>query len=188
MTALTTWPGPTKPTDVALDAGVLYVGTTPVAMGATRGGLTFDPGVTEREYDWDGKTSPVAGTERVTAYDAKITGKIVGMSSALLLQLYPGSTKTTDAGPPSVDTITPINAAKIIPGDTGYLQNVCLIHLLSDGSIEQVIFAVAKVISPKFNATDKNEGEIDITIRAYLASTETDTTKCPFIQTITAAA
>src|SRR5690242_14995414 len=99
-TQLTTWPGPTKPADVALDAGVLYVGDTPVAMGATRGGLSFDPGVTWRETDWDGKTTSIAGQERIVEYNSTITGKIVSLSSTLLQQLNPGSTKTTVTGPP----------------------------------------------------------------------------------------
>src|SRR5690242_1029032 len=190
VTELTTWPGATKPADVALDAGVLYVGDTPVAMGATRGGLTFDPGATTREYDFDGKMTPIAGTERVTDYKAVITGKVISMSSTLLQQLNPGSTKTTVAGPPSVDTVAPIKAGTPLDGTTGqptsgYLSNVCLIRRLASGKIEQVIFPVARVTSYKISGTDKSEAEIDLTIQAYLASTETDLTKCPFSMTVT---
>ena len=185
MPAPTTWPGPTKPTDtdLALDAGVLLVGAA--AFAGTRGGLAFDPGITIRETDWDGKTTSIAGQERVTEYNSTISGKILGFSSATITKLAPGATKTTVVGPPPVDTIAPINAATPIDGTTGYLTDVYLVRRIADGKIHIVHFPVARVTSYKESGSDKSEAEIDITIKAFLASTETDTTKCPYEETVT---
>src|SRR5690349_680429 len=105
MTDLVTWPGRPKPTAEILDAGVLFVGATPAAFGAFSGGLSFDPGITWRESEYDGKTTHVAGDDRIAQYDAKITGKVKDVSSTLIAMLEPGSTKTTVPGPPAVDTV-----------------------------------------------------------------------------------
>ncbi len=87
MTAPLTGYTSSLPSDVLLDSGVLYVGAT--VFGAFAGGLKFDPGVTYRAADFDGKRSPVKGLDRVTMRMPKISGTYTLAYTYLL----PGSTE-----------------------------------------------------------------------------------------------
>src|SRR5574337_953607 len=123
------FPGYVKPSDLMIDAGVLYVGATPAGMGATRGGIKFDPGATMRNVPFDGKTTDIAGLDRITDYNAKITGKMIDLSGPSLQQLHPGST-SSDSG--SEHIVTPIDATVMLSaGD--YLTDVTWIGRAQTG-------------------------------------------------------
>lgn len=151
-----------------LDAGMLYVGSTPVGWGPTRGGLTFDPGIETRIPEWDGQSTPIDGTARVTTYMSKITGRIADKSAAALGRLLPGYTSDGSTN----NVIRPRDARGFIAtGDT--LADVLLIHRGSDGNAAGVWFRKAIVESWKLAAEDNNEGLFDISILALLPTTDT---------------
>jgi len=174
------FPGYVAPTNLMIDAGVLYVGASPLGMGATRGGIKFDPGAEMRNVPFDGKTTDIAGLDRVTAYNAKFTGKMIDLSGPSLQRLNPGST-SSDSG--SEHIITPIDATVMLAaGD--YLTDVKWIGRAQTGGTVEVLFAHAIVEKFSVSGTDKAEAEVDISIKAVLAATETNLNACPFTMTL----
>lgn len=168
------------PTDVLLDSGVLYIGTK--VWGAFAGGLKFDPGVTYRNMDFDGKRSPVKGLDRVTMRMPKITGTVI--------QLTPASTATIGAGIAELDPGAAINATGAYSGSTSYepksagqllvsgdyLANVRCIWqrggaTASTGSYVQVRFPSALCTKYDITAQDGSEAAIAIEIEARLDPT-----------------
>lgn len=152
-----------------LDAGMLYVGSTPIGWGPTRGGLTFDPGVQTRIPEWDGQSTPIDGTARVTAYNSKITGRIADKTGLSIGRLLPGYTSDGSSGNNVID---PRDARSFIAtGDT--LSDVLLIHRGSDGEEAAVWFKKAIVESWTMAGEDNNEVLFDISIMALLPTTDT---------------
>lgn len=163
------WPGYKKPRTQLVNAGVVYVGETAVGMGATEGGLTFDPGREMRNVPFDGKTTDVAGLDRVITYNSRITGRWKDISAEFIQMLEPGSASDGSSG---TNTITPIIAHKFLTqGD--YLKNVTFVGLCSDGKTRRVFMEWAIVESYTLATTDKEEGLFDVAIKGVLGP-ETD--------------
>jgi len=158
MTAPLTGFTTTFPDDVVLDSGVLYVGTT--VLGAFAGGLKFDPGITYRNIDFDGKRSPVKGLDRKTMMMPKISGTVIQLSTANVSQVEPGATDTA-AGEQSgaQSSYAPVAAGELM---TSYLQNVRAIWLRGNGDYVQVRFPSALVT--KYDVTSQDGAEIAIAI------------------------
>lgn len=95
MTAPLTGYTSALPDDILLDSGVLYINTT--VFGAFAGGLKFDPGVTYRNADFDGKRSPVKGLDRVTMRMPKISGTVIQLSTTNVGQIEPGAATQSGA-------------------------------------------------------------------------------------------
>jgi len=110
MTAPLTGYNSDFPADVLLDSGVLYIGS--VVWGAFAGGIKFDPGVTYRNTDFDGKRSPVKGLDRVTMRMPKITGTVI--------QLPAAATANAAGGITTIDPGAAINATGAWTGSTSY--------------------------------------------------------------------
>lgn len=150
-----------------VDAGMLYVGSTPLGWGPSRGGLSFDPGITMREPEYDGKSTPVDGTMRVTKYESRITGQILDKSALSLGRLLPGY--TSDGSTDNV--ILPRDARGFIStSDT--LSDVLLLFRGSDGVAAGVWFSKAIVEKWDLAAEDNNEGLFNISILALLPTTD----------------
>lgn len=160
-----------------VDAGMLYVGTVPIGWGASRGGLTFEPGAATRFPEADGITTPIDGTGRVTGYESRITGRIMDASPASIMRMMPGSTSDGSA---SNNAITPINARTFITtGQT--LEDVLLIYRVSDNTYEATYFRKAMVERWNQSGPDSDEGQFDISIRALLTDTQ-DPAEPPFLK------
>lgn len=168
------------PADVLLDSGVLYVGAA--IVGVSRGGLSFDPGKQYRNTDFDGKRSPVKLLDRITGYDAKLSGNMLEFGAEELVQFEPGS--VNDAATP-VATITPKAAGTLlVTGD--YLSNVRLVFERGGSTgaaplYAAVLFPCAMVTQYSVKGADNNEAEIAITIEARLdATAPTVPSTCPY--------
>lgn len=161
-----------------LDAGMLFIGSTPVGWGPTRGGLTFDPGITTRIPEWDGQSTPIDGTGRVTKYESRITGKIADKSAVALGRMLPGSTSDGSTGSAGTNIIIPRDARSFIStGDT--LQDVLMVNRGSDGNAAAVWFKKAMVEKWTWAGEDNNEVLFDISIMALLPTTD-DVNAPPF--------
>lgn len=160
-----------------VDAGMLYVGTTPVGWGATRGGLTFEPGSNVRFPEADGITTVIDGTGRVTGYESRITGRIMDASPASIMRMMPGATSD---GSSTNNAITPISARTFIStGQT--LSSVLLITRTSDNQYEATYFRKALVERWNQAGPDSDEGMFDISLRALLTDTQ-DPTDPPYMK------
>ncbi len=162
MTAPLTGYTSSLPSDVLLDSGVLYVSST--VFGAFAGGLKFDPGVTYRAADFDGKRSPVKGLDRVTM--PKISGTCIQLSTANVAQIEPGAATAVTGAWTASTSYAPLSAGQLLAsGD--YLSDVRCIWqrggaTSSAGSYVQVRFPSA--LCTKYDITGQDGAEIAIAI------------------------
>jgi hypothetical protein len=153
--------------DFLLDAGMLFVGSTPVGWGPTRGGLTFDPGITTRTPEFDGLTTPIVGQPRVTEYQSVISGNIADKTPESVARLLPGSTSDGSSN----NVIRPRDARSFISsGDS--LTDILLVHRGSNGVPEGVWFKYGLVQTWSQSGDDNNEVIRAVTIIALLPATD----------------
>lgn len=165
------------PDDILLDTGVLFVGSTPV--GASRGGLSFEPGRETTNVEFDGKRSDIKGLDRVSRWNSMISGTFIEFDETDIARLEPGSTSAAVGG---VTTITPKVAGTLFAsGD--YLTNVRLVYQRGNGAYAAVLFAsaFAKKWGP-MRGQDKGEAEIPVELHARLVvAANGDVPKCPYV-------
>ena len=170
----------TLPTDVLLDSGVLYIGAT--VWGAFSGGIKFDPGVSYRNVDFDGKRSPVKGLDRVTMRMPKISGTIIQLTPTAgapvaggVAQIEPGAVTQAAGAWTGYTSYEPKDAGQLLAaGD--YLTDVRAIWQRggatnTTGSVVQVRFPVALVTKYDIAGQDGAEAAIAIEIEARLDPT-----------------
>jgi hypothetical protein len=172
------------PTDVLLDSGVLYIGST--VWGAFSGGIKFDPGVTYRNVEFDGKRSPVKGLDRVTMRMPKISGTIIQLSPAAITtptpvmsggvaQIEPGAVTQAAGAWTGYTSYEPKDGGQLLAaGD--YLTDVRAIWQRggatnTTGSVVQVRFPVALVTKYDIAGQEGAEAAIAIEIEARLDPT-----------------
>ena len=174
------FPGYVKPTDVMVDAGVLYKrdpdGSSLIGIGPSRGGLTFNPNGTIRNIEFDGKTTPIAGLDRFTERNAEITGTFIDLSAANFGMYEPGST-SAESG--SVLRISPLKSTEFLTaGD--YIYDVLWIGRAQDNRIKVVGFPCGLITKYQISAEDKNEAGAELTIEARVPEDATDINICPY--------
>lgn len=166
MTAPLTGYTSSLPSDILLDSGVLYVGAT--VFGAFAGGIKFDPGVTYRNADFDGKRSPVRLLDRVTMRMPKISGTVIQLSTTNVAQIEPGATVAGTGAwtGTAASSYAPKAAGQLlVSGD--YLSDVRAIWqrggaTASAGSYVQVRFPSA--LCTKYDVTGQDGAEVAIAI------------------------
>ena len=164
MTAPLTGYTSSLPSDILLDSGVLYVGAT--VFGAFAGGLKFDPGVTYRNADFDGKRSPVEGLDRVTMRMPKISGTVIQLSTTNVAQIEPAAATTATGAWTGSTSYEPKSAGQLlVSGD--YLSDVRCIWqrggaTSSAGSYVQVRFPSG--LCTKYDITGQDGAEVAIAI------------------------
>lgn len=153
------------PNDVLLDSGVLYVGAT--VFGATKGGLQFDPGVTYRNVEFDGKRSPIRLLDRKMSMAPKITGTVLELATGNIARLEPGATTATTGAWTASTSYQPKRAAgNLASGD--YIADVRAIWLRGSGGFVQVRFPQALLTKYDITSQDAEEASIAIEIEARL--------------------
>jgi len=167
MTAPLTGFSTTFPDDVVIDSGVLYAGAN--KFGAFAGGLKFDPGLTYRNIDFDGKRSPVKLLDRKMTQMPKISGTVIQLSTTNVTQIEPGADGATGsvailaAGGWSGASVSyaPQRAGNLlVAGD--YLTDVRAIWLRGNGKFVQVFLKSA--LCTKYDITSQDGAEIAIAI------------------------
>lgn len=150
------------PSDALLDSGVLFVGSN--IVGVSRGGLSFDPGRSYKNLDFDGKRSAVKLLDRVEKFDAKISGTMLEFGTEELPYFEPGI--TNDTGTPTTVYTPKAASTLLVAGD--YQTNVRLVFERGSGKYCAVHFPVALVTQYSVKGTDNDVAEIAITIEARL--------------------
>src|SRR5688500_2956335 len=77
---------------LVLDAGMLYHLNT--QQGVLGGVVTFEPGPEWRQVPFAGKTNPIEGLDRITAYNSTLTVGFKEFTDARIAALIPGSVVT----------------------------------------------------------------------------------------------
>lgn len=174
------FPGYVKPTDVMVDAGVLYRrdpdGSSLIGVGPSRGGLKFNPGKTTRNIEFDGKTTPIAGLDRITEWNAEITGMLIDLSAQNFGMYEPGNTSASSG---SSLRIKPLQATEFLSVGS-YLYDVLWIGRAQDNRIKVVGFPCAMVTQYDISSEDKNEAGVSVTIQARIPEAATNINECPF--------
>lgn len=152
------------PANIIRGAGILTInGSTP--FGASDGGLSFDPGITWVNRDFDGKTSNVEAQDYIAFWDPKISGVVFPISTAKAAQYEPGSTSGVVT---TLTTITPQPSATELVGTTDYLSDVRLIYPLVGGGWVWVKFGRAIFTKYSIRGAKNDDAKIDIEISARL--------------------
>jgi hypothetical protein len=168
----------TTPEDVLVDAGLIYVGTpgdegTPMLLGASVDGFTFDPGKEFREMEFDGKRSPVVGGHRVTGYQSVISGTMLEFSDGQIPVYEPGAVVT--AGPPIL--VTPKDAGGFFV-EEDYVQNLWLFLQRGVSGYEKIAFDWALV--RKYTLVSKDKDEVKVAVEFLGCVLNTNLGKCPY--------
>lgn len=146
-------------TDALLDSGVLYVGAS--VFGAFQGGLKFDPGITYRNTDFDGKRSPVKLLDRKMMTAPKISGTVIQLSTTNVGQIEPGASVTATGAWTGSTSYAPKRAASfLVAGD--YLTDVRAIWLRASGGFVQVRFPAG--LLTKYDVTSQDGAEVAIAL------------------------
>jgi hypothetical protein len=174
------FPGYVKPTKAMIDAGVLYRrypdGSTLIGVGPSRGGLTFNPGRAIRNIEFDGKTSDIAGLDRVITYDSRITGTLIDFSHQNFGMYEPGHTSGVSG---SATRITPIQATEFLQKGA-YIHDLLFIRRVQDNSIAITGFPMALVVEYELSGEDKNEGGAQVTLKAMIPDDAENINDCPY--------
>jgi hypothetical protein len=174
------FPGYVKPTDVMVDAGVLYRrdpdGASLIGVGPTRGGLKFNPGKTIRNIEFDGKTTSIAGLDRITEWNSEITGMMIDFSAENFGMYEPGNTSGSSG---SALRISPLQATEFL-AEGAYIYDLLWIGRAQDNRIKVVGFPCALVSQYDISAEDKSEAGGNVTFQARLPVDATNINECPF--------
>lgn len=166
------FPGYGKPASWLIDVGLIGLGAvgSVVVFSATKGGVTFDPGIQYRHIEADGISTEFEGGHRIVKYDSHLKTKLKNLPSTMIKALLPGSTQATVS---SVTTTTPKAARALLTiGPSGhYIEDLWFIGNRSDGILAEVHIPRAL---PKFSiaTTDNNEGDIDVDFMAVLTDAQ----------------
>lgn len=159
------------PADVLLDSGIIYVGNT--VLGAFAGGIKFDPGVTYRNIEFDGKRANMKGLDRVTQRMPKISGTVIQLSTGNITQVEPGADVNATGGwtGATASHAPQASGTLLVSGD--YLTDVRAIWMrggttAATGSYVQVRFPSAICTKYDISGTDGSEVSISIEIEARL--------------------
>ena len=163
------FPGYTKPSELLIDVGVLYgrldgYGSTLLGVGATRGGLTFNPNRALRNVPFDGKQADIEGLDRYVADGAPtLVGNLLDFSRKALGILEPGST-SEDSG--SMARIEPLGNSVFLE-EGAYIADLLWIRRMKDSTLIDVIgFPRAIVTQYEEKGEEKNEIVAAVTIAA----------------------
>ncbi len=148
--------------DMLVDAGILYVDDpavpgTPMLLGASVEGFTFDPGKEFRETEFDGRRSPVVGGHRLTGYQSLISGTMLEFSDAQIPIYEAGAIK--DVGPP-IKFTPKAPGAFFAEGD--YVANLWLFLQRGTSGYEKIAFGHA--ICRKYTLVSKDKDEVKVAV------------------------
>ena len=165
-----------KPTGFIVDVGFIVVGDNLEAIGATVGGIKWDPKKTVREVEFDGKYGPIAGMQRTIKYEPMLSGKIKRGGADFISLLEPGAESDGSSGSDGnvitlLDARTPWTVDMMLEnvyyvgrqedGDTFYVH----FPRLDPGDVVELLYRVED-IAPR-NAFADYFGEV-----VYMQSTE----------------
>lgn len=173
----------TLPTDTLLDTGIMYAGAS--IFAASVGGIKFTPGRSTREVMFDGKRSRVKGLDRTSKFEPKITGTIVEMGPALVVELEPGAVAVGLSGGPAGFTTgyRPKQAGVLyVAGD--YLAAFRVIWQRGNGTYVQCRFFDGAVVDKwDVSGTDNEEAKISVEVCAVLDMTVSgrNTADAPYV-------
>ncbi|MES2524036.1 MAG: hypothetical protein V4617_15120 [Gemmatimonadota bacterium] len=177
------FPGYVNPDELLIDTGVLYgqldgYGDALLGVGATIGGLKFNPTRSLRNVPFDGKQADIEGNDRfVQNGSPTIAGNMLDMSRKTLGILEPGST-SADSG--SMARIQPAGNSVFLE-QGAYVRNLLWVRRMKGASLIDVVgFPVSIVEQYEEIGEEKNEIKVATTFSARLPKTATNIEDVPY--------
>lgn len=177
-----TFPGYVKPSEILIDVGVLYgrlsgYGSALLGVGATRGGLTFNPGRELRNVPFDGKMADIEGLDRFIGSSPTLTGNLLDFSRKSLGIFDPGST-SADSG--SMARIQPLSNSVFLGADA-YIKDLLWIRRMKDSTLIDVI-GLARALVSQYEEVgeEKNEVIASVTIAGRVPADATEIEGVPY--------
>ena len=139
--------------------GVLYSGFdtdagTGTKIGVSRGGLRFNPNLTIRNPEYDGKLANIVGLDRITFRNPTISGTMIELTKENLMMFEPGGATPT----------TLKDSGTFLAGPTpDYIQDVAVAFERPDGSVFGYNLPDALVTSYEV-AGQNSEGETEVSV------------------------
>jgi hypothetical protein len=171
------FPAYAKPSELLVDAGVLYCrdpwgSLALIGAGPTRGGLTFNPNRELRNVPFDGKQADIEGLDRfIASGGATLAGSLLDFSRKSLGYLEPGSS-STDSG--SMARVQPL-ANSVFLTEGAYIKDLLWIRKMKTSSLIDVVgFARAVVTAYEQVGEEKNEVLAQVTFTARIPEDGTD--------------
>lgn len=139
-------------------------GTTPIKLGGTRGGNTFNPNRVIRQMPVDGAVGPIKGFNRRQSSAPVLTVNLLEITEANLEKAIAGANSVV-AG--SFDKIT---GGEI--EDADYITNVAFATTLkgSDNPIVIVIQNALVMEAPEFSAVDEDETVLTVSFTGHVTA------------------
>jgi hypothetical protein len=160
--------------DIIIDSAVLLIDG--VQLSISRGGWTFDPGEEWEDYSFPGKTMSTVGARSLVRLKPTIKGTALLSGEDQITAYRPDGTWANHATIVGARTFTP-NALRAYLTDADYLTDVICIWKRIRGDYIAVEFPYAVCGNWGINATDADEGLIQITIEAVQDNAGTGTTR-----------
>lgn len=134
---------------------------TPRQAGATQGGIEYNPGVTQRQVDVDGRRSNVKGLWRVDMVEPTLKMSFIEARDPDLLQKYHGAA--------SIDTVglyARIRPDFIVDDDRDYWWNMVVIQTVSGYFLPKLYIIQNPHVSASeaMSQKDKSETVLPITV------------------------
>lgn len=157
------------PNDMLWDVAVFSkdVATVQTPQFVTRGGNAFKRNHENRQVPFDGSREPIAGLDRGIGARPEFSGTALQLDEVVAAMFLPKATTVTVAGPPAVNTITPVKHGIAI-AKTDMILKPRLTWARSGGGSVYVQFPYGLVMEWDINAQDKSEAEIPFRIEARL--------------------
>jgi hypothetical protein len=180
----------TMPADILIDSAVLKVsrGQVPTStpIGASRGGLQFNPGREMRSVEYDGRRAMKMGLDRVVSWAPQISGNLLQANAENIKALEPGNTSVITAGAGEADDVQKITPkpANAMLAEGEYLKDVRLEYRRGNGGTFAVCFPYGLVTQWQLAGQDNNEAEFSVTIEARGDADDSDDV-APFYYEIT---
>jgi hypothetical protein len=158
--------------DIIIDSAVLMIDG--VQLTISRGGWTFDPGEEWEDHSFPGKTMATVGARSLVRLKPVIKGTALLSGEDQITAFRPDGTWANHATIAGARTFTP-NALRAYL--TEYLENVICLWKRIRGDYIAVEFPFAVCGNWGINATDADEGLIQITIEAVQDNDGTGSTR-----------
>jgi hypothetical protein len=153
---------------MVIGPGAVYLGYDTAQsrlFGATRGGSSFDPGVSYRDINADLPRSMMKGLRLIDDVKPMIKTNSLEVSKANLLAMFPGLRSAAGIAPlASFDILT---LDKIISSD--YISSVALVGEIN-GAANPVVFVLKNVLAKiegEIKLANKDETVVNVTFEAF---------------------
>lgn len=146
------------PTDILEGPGVLMAQVLGVhrVLGATRGGITFDPGKDNRQVPYDGQKAGVTGLDRAVYFKSTLKGTLIQLYERDFPIIEPGGTISGSTG---AQKTTPL-AAGIMLTQGQYVKGLHGVWSHPAVGFVHINFAYALIVKYTVKGVDKAEAEI----------------------------